>query len=115
MGDDEKIIRPNFTAPRDPNAPDVGIYRGGRKLRAKPRCDHPQVEIHERTLDVTCIHCDAPVNPAMVLLRIARGEMRLKYNEQIKAELDKAVAKVKAEVAKLKAQERRLRPRRGEL
>lgn len=107
---DENIIRPDFTVPRDPSVPDLAVGRRyARTKRSKPRCEHLQVEMDDRTFDVTCVACEAPVNPGVILLRIARKEMTLIWSRAEEAAIRQRLAALKAEERQAKERLRRTR------
>lgn len=105
--DDDKIVRVDFRVPRDPNAPDIGRRIG--RPKARPACDHIQVEVDEHNGDVTCRACEAHVSPTVVLIRIARQEMNLHWTRDEARRLRKEIEALKAEERLIKARVRRAR------
>jgi len=59
-------------------------------------CKHENVSVDERTLEVTCIRCDSPVNPAMFILNWARMKIGRDYTaEKIDESRRETINKVK--------------------
>ncbi len=92
---------------------DFATARRQLKLRTGRgrKCDHERVTIDEDTLDVECNECEQRVEPAIVLLRIARRELELLWSRDEVRQRRQERDALKAEIKKLKAQARRARMR----
>lgn len=93
------------------DGPVIDFAAAKREIRLrtvrKMGCKHERVTIDEYTLDIECVDCERRVEPAHVLLQIARREMNLLWSHQDNERLRREAEGLKAEIRRLKQQRHR--------